>query len=219
MDRTNNPGRGDAPTGDDEMIRDGSLIIDESAVRREGFVEYEGTVGEADAARADRVVEADAPLETTTTTRVENVSSSAGAMASDDDLSMSSDNTASAGTLAGGGSAPLAQVREGMTVVDANGDEVGEVSYVKMGDPEAMTTMGQEMDTGGFLTGGLFGGGDQPDVPEPFRSELIRDGFVRVDSKGFFGSDRYLTANHIATVSGDTVTLNVTRDSIPDCQG
>ncbi len=219
MDRTNNPGRGDTPMGDDEMIRDGSLIIDESAVRREGFVEYEGTVGEADATRADRVVEADAPRDTMTTTRVETVSSGAGTMADGDDLSMSSDNTGSAGTLAGGGSAALAQIREGMSVVDANGDDVGKVSYVKMGDPEAMTTMGQEMDTGGFLTGGLFGGGDQPDVPEPFRSELIRDGFVRIDSKGFFGSDRYVTPNHIATVSGDTVTLNVMRDNLPDSQG
>ena len=222
MDRTSSSGQGSVPAGDQEMVRDGSLIIDESAVRREGLVEYEGTVGESDtghtshtnhARHTGHAGETDVPMGTTSTGMT-----GTGSMGGDD-LSMSSDNTSTAGTMAGGGSAHLAHIREGMTVIDTNGDEVGKVSYVKMGDPEAMSTMGEEMDTGGGLLGGFLGGDDTPDVPDPFRSELIRDGFVRVDTKGFFGADRYLTPNTIGTVSSDTVTLTVTRDSIPDGQG
>jgi len=217
VDRTSSSGQGNVPAGDEEMVRDGSLIIDESAVRREGLVEYEGTVGESDTVGTGTVAETNMPVDTGSTSSAG--ATGAGAMAGGNDLSMSSDNTATAGTMAGGGSASLAQIREGMTVVDANGDEIGKVSYVKMGDPEAMTTMGEVMDTGGILGGFMQGDDDRPDVPDPFRSELIRDGFVRVDSKGFFGADRYLTPNTIGTVSGDTVTLTVTRDNIPDGQG
>ncbi len=208
MDRTNSSGQGNMPASDDDMVRDGSLIIDESAVRREGLVEYEGSVGESNSAGTTQVVETDVPMETTSVG-----STGASTMGGGDDLSMSSDNTASAGTLAGGGSTPLAQVREGMTVVDANGDDVGKVSYVKMGDPEAITTMGEEMDTGGGLMSGI-GGDDEPDVQDPFRSELIRDGFLKIGG-GFFGSDRYVPATMVNTVSTDTVTLNVTRDNLP----
>lgn len=222
MDRTSSSGQGSVPAGDEEMVRDGSLIIDESAVRREGLVEYEGTVGESDTSHAghaghsshtSHAVETDVSMGTTSTG-----TTGTGSMGGDD-LSMSTDNTSTAGTMAGGGSAHLAHIREGMTVIDANGDEVGKVSYVKMGDPEAMSTMGEEMDTGGGFLGGFLGDDNEPDVPDPFRSELIRDGFVKVDTKGFFGSDRYLPSNTIGTVSSDTVTLTVTRDSIPDGQG
>src|SRR3712207_8107999 len=37
-------------------------------------------------------------------------------------------------TVEGG---PISQVQEGMRVVDAAGDDVGKVDYVKMGDPSA----------------------------------------------------------------------------------
>src|SRR5437660_707247 len=41
-------------------------------------------------------------------------------------------------------SATIARVQEGMRVVDATGEQVGKVAYVKMGDPEAVTTQGNE---------------------------------------------------------------------------
>lgn len=108
-------------------------------------------------------------------------------------------------------------VRENMQVVDAAGDELGKVSYVKMGDPQAITTQGEEMGgDAGLFSGGLFGGGgdNEPDVAEPFRSELLREGFVKVGGGGFFGKDRYIRPSLIADVSGDMVRLNVTKDRI-----
>jgi len=45
---------------------------------------------------------------------------------------------------------PLSLVREGMRVVDANGEDLGEVKFVKMGNPEAVTT-GDEADRDGGL--------------------------------------------------------------------
>ena len=39
---------------------------------------------------------------------------------------------------------PITRVHEGMRVVDARGQEVGRVQYVQMGDPEAITSAGNE---------------------------------------------------------------------------
>lgn len=142
-----------------------------------------------------------------------------GAVSARDPLSMSTDNTpegaASADTVEGG---PIAQAREGMRVVDAAGEELGTVGTVKMGDPSAITAMGEETGGGGGLLGGdgggLLGGGDEPDVPDPFRHELVRVGYVRVGG-GLFGGALYARADQIAGVSGDTVTLSVRRDQLP----
>jgi len=138
----------------------------------------------------------------------------------------------------------LSQVREGMKVVDSAGDEIGKVDMVRIGDPGAATTAGQataETDTdsgvvvaaplsSGTNTGGSLGGGsgvvglagdlgdDGLDVDEPLRSQLLRTGFIRVDGKGWFDTDRYLPADRVASVSGDTVTLNTTKDAIVEAR-
>src|SRR5207249_1306676 len=38
----------------------------------------------------------------------------------------------------------IERVQEGMRVIDANGDDIGSVEHLKMGDPEALTTAGNE---------------------------------------------------------------------------
>jgi len=152
---------------------------------------------------------------------------------------MSTDNTAASGatadTAAGG---LLTQVREGMTVLDAAGDEIGKVDYVRAGDPQAATTMGQETgdDTvggvvapvgsasgggtgagSGVAIGGVVGTGgtdDLGDVEEPLRSQLLRTGYFRVDGKGWFNTDRYITPDQITGVSGDGVTLKRRKDDL-----
>ncbi len=40
----------------------------------------------------------------------------------------------------------MEQVYEGMTVVDQQGKRVGKVEAVKMGDPQAITTQGEELE-------------------------------------------------------------------------
>jgi hypothetical protein len=114
----------------------------------------------------------------------------------------------------------FAPIREGMKVVDAAGEDVGKVKDIAMGDPEAVTTEGQEMRP---AEGGIVGdfaravtdSAGEPDVPEPFRSQLIRTGYIKVDAKGWFRKDRYVPAEFVAAVEGDVVRLSVTRDDLP----
>ena len=113
----------------------------------------------------------------------------------------------------------ISRVREGMDVFDADGDKVGEVDLVRMGDPEAVTTEGQEA-PGGVDDGGLigdvaraFGARDEPRVPDSLRARMIHDGFIRIDG-GFLGKTRYAIADQIARVEGDGVRLSVTKDEL-----
>lgn len=94
-------------------------------------------------------------------------------------------------------------VREGMRVVDSEGEALGEVKRVKVGDPEAVTT-GQ----------GRIGSEREPDVPEPRRSLLIRHGYLKVSGPGIAGPDLYVRSDHISNVSGDTVMLSVSQDEM-----
>jgi hypothetical protein len=130
-------------------------------------------------------------------------------------------NPATAGPGAGKREEALfAQIREGMKVVDAAGEDVGKVDDIVMGDPEAVTTEGQEMRP---ADGGILGNVAQavtdprgePDVPDPFYSQLVRTGYIKVDAKGWFSKDRYVPAEFVAAVEDDVVRLAVTRDNLP----
>lgn len=130
----------------------------------------------------------------------------------------------------------LERVREGMAVMDATGEKIGKVDFVKMGDPDAATTQGQEPSPGGatgtgtgipsllaapeaFAVGGLAGSGE-PDVPDPRRSQLLRMGYIRVDRSGLFSGETYFAADEIASVDDDSVRVlpvgeHSTTDSTP----
>jgi hypothetical protein len=51
-------------------------------------------------------------------------------------------------------------------------------------------------------------------VPEALRERLLRHGFIRIDSAGLFAADRYVLPGQIARVSGNRITLCVTRDEL-----
>lgn len=121
-----------------------------------------------------------------------------------------------------GGSRLLELVQEGMTVVDADGDRVGSVSLVKMGDPSALTTRGNEItaaqdsDLIGRMGSEALDDEFEPEVPEPLRSQLVRDGFIKIDGGLLdLGTDRYASAIQIAAVEDDTVRLLVDMDDLP----
>jgi hypothetical protein len=97
---------------------------------------------------------------------------------------------------------PIEQVWEGMRVVDADGKEIGKVKFVKLGDPDAITTQGQDL------------GGHEPDVGPPFAARLLRLGFIRVGRKGLFSGDVYADATEIERVEGSTVHLAVPEDAL-----
>ena len=79
-----------------------------------------------------------------------------------------------------------------MRVLDARGEEVGKVQFVHMGDPEAVTTEGNE------------------DRPTDLMGRLA---FVRQDC--LRDTDRYASSEQVREVSGDTVRLGVAGKQLP----
>lgn len=108
------------------------------------------------------------------------------------------------------------QVREGMRVLDDAGEDLGKVEHVRMGDPEAVTVGAEKSREGGIIQdiAEAFGAEGEPDVPEPLRSRLLRGGYFKIDGKGWIDTDRYVSSEHIANVTGDTVTLTLLKDQI-----
>jgi len=112
---------------------------------------------------------------------------------------------------------PIEMVREGMTVLDSTGEKVGKVEGLKMGDPDTATEQGNELqDTGllGKVAEAFVGDEREPDVPGPLRSRLLRSGYIKVDGGFLIETDRYVPADRIASVQGDTVHLKVPKDRL-----
>jgi hypothetical protein len=108
----------------------------------------------------------------------------------------------------------LDRVQEGMRVVDASGAEIGKVQYVQMGDPEAVTTAGNDRprtDLMGVVGEAVLPDEAEPDVPEPLRSNLRRTGYLKIDGHG---ADRYVPSDRVRDVSGDVVRLTVRKDQL-----
>ena len=116
-----------------------------------------------------------------------------------------------------GGPPVMAQVREGMAVVDAAGERVGTVEYVQMGESEAATPQGNVERSGSLLQGaGIVGLSNEaaPDVPAPIRAQLLREGFLKVNAP-WLAADRYVRSDLIGSVDQDTVRLTVPKDQLP----
>jgi hypothetical protein len=117
----------------------------------------------------------------------------------------------------------LERVREGMTVIDETDRQLGTVRRIRMGDPQAVTTRGQDSRQGepGVIaapagaTGGstAFGaaipfvesGVGMPSLPDQLQRELLRTGFIEVDGHELEGAERYVPGDRIVDVSDDTV--------------
>lgn len=107
---------------------------------------------------------------------------------------------------------PIGEVREGMHVVDAAGADIGTVGLVQMGNPDA-ASLGDDTGTEGGLflnVAKAFGFENEPDVPAGLRDRLLRLGYIKVNASGL--TDRYVLADQIASVSGDTVRLSLAED-------
>jgi hypothetical protein len=98
----------------------------------------------------------------------------------------------------------LEQIRQGMIVYDANGDEVGKVKSVFFGgrpdhDPTLLEELARVFEV-------------QKDLPESLENRLRRDGFVVVDRS--MARDPYVFPDQIAVVSGDEITLRAGVDDL-----
>ena len=114
----------------------------------------------------------------------------------------------------------LRSIAEGMKVFDRERHEIGKVEYVQFGDdnpatPEveaaAPNTLDDRRSTLVDAIADAFG---DDDLPEEIREKLLMQGFVRIDAKGLFAADRYVTPEQIASVSGDGLMLNVSKDEL-----
>ena len=113
------------------------------------------------------------------------------------------------------GNQVLKQIREGMDVYDAKGEQVGTVDFVHFGDPDAVTT---ESDRGAGEGGGdpdasLFDMLDL-DLGADANDRMERLGYIRIDGKGLFSGNRFVSPRGITSVSGNEVRLSVTKDSL-----
>jgi len=114
----------------------------------------------------------------------------------------------------------LRSIAEGMKVFDRERHEIGKVEYVQFGDdnpatPEveaaAPNTLDDRRSTLVDAIADAFG---DDNLPEEIREKLLMQGFVRIDAKGLFAADRYVTPEQIASVSGDGLMLNVSKDEL-----
>ena len=115
------------------------------------------------------------------------------------------------------GSDPIGRVHEGMHVVDSSGEDIGRVEAVSMGDPQASTTAGnEERGRPGAIgiVAEAFGGEREPDVPEPLRSRLVREGYIKVDGPNLLDTDRYVPSDYVRDVSEDRVQLSVPKERL-----
>ena len=111
----------------------------------------------------------------------------------------------------------MARVQPGMHVVDAAGEDVGRVELISMGDPEATTTAGnEELQAKPFAAvAQALGGETEPDVPEPFRSRLVRGGYLKLDGPHLFDRDRYVPGEYVREVTEDRVHLSLRKGEMP----
>ena len=116
----------------------------------------------------------------------------------------------------------LNEVHEGMPVCDNTGQEIGNVRTVFLGAVSEETN-----DRGGGpATAPDSGPGnetlldylaeafaDEP-LPEVLRDRLLRHGFIRIDTRGLFSSDRFALPDQIESVSEECVRLNLKKDEL-----
>jgi hypothetical protein len=117
----------------------------------------------------------------------------------------------------------LRQIYEGMRVYDRTAGKIGTVEYVYLGElTDADDEHGQRP-----ATPSVIGSHERSliedfardvaltdHVPDPLREQLLRHGFIRINSAGLFTADRYAKPEQIASVSDDGVTLRVSRDEL-----
>lgn len=108
----------------------------------------------------------------------------------------------------------------GTKVFDSERHEIGRVDGLKY--PENATAPGVEPATvdaaatpeDNTIVDAVAEAFGREDVPEPLRSQLLRDGYVHLDAKGIFARDRYILPEQIARVDAEGIQLNVTKDAL-----
>ena len=108
----------------------------------------------------------------------------------------------------------------GTKVFDSERHEIGRVDGLKYPenaiapDVEPATVDGADSPEDNTIVNAVAEAFGREDVPEPLRSQLLRDGYIHLDAKGIFAHDRYILPEQIARMTPDGMQLNVTRDAL-----
>ena len=119
----------------------------------------------------------------------------------------------------------LTQIHKGMHVHDVRDQHIGSVAFVHFG---AASEAQQELGVGpasparadnpnmrqDTLLDNIAEAFNPNEVPQELQDKLLVSGYIRMDTSGLFASDRFVTPDQIATVSGDKVQLSVSRDQL-----
>jgi hypothetical protein len=109
----------------------------------------------------------------------------------------------------------------GMTVYDRAHHAIGKVEDFKFSENEEYpdviptdvdgTDKKDRRETILSAIAEAFGG---EDIPEPLKSRLLTEGYIRLDTKGLLARDRFILPSQIASAAGDEITLNVDKDQL-----
>lgn len=119
----------------------------------------------------------------------------------------------------------LSQIHEGMPVYDVRDNHIGRVAFVHFG---AASETQQQLGVGpaspapadnpnmrqDSIIDNIAEAFDPNEVPKELQQKLLVSGYIRLDTAGFFATDRFITPDQIVGVKDDTVQLSVNRDQL-----
>ncbi|WP_427131148.1 hypothetical protein [Pseudarthrobacter sp. S9] len=110
----------------------------------------------------------------------------------------------------------LESVSVGMKVIDAEGRELGKVEFVRAPDPKAAALEERVVTAGETLINLGIGSvvGAEPKVPPEMALRLFRQGYIKIDGRGFWAADYYAAGDAISRVEGRTVHLSLNRHEL-----
>lgn len=115
------------------------------------------------------------------------------------------------------------KIREGMTVLDVEGNRIGTVEFVKFGDEDVQrpgTEANQVSPTPrtevypNFLEDIAAAISGENSVPEEVRANLLRLGYMKIGNTGLFKGSRYTTLDNVDHVHDDHVHLTIDNDAL-----
>ena len=86
-------------------------------------------------------------------------------------------------------------VTNDMSVVDGAGDTIGKVDMIRFGDSSTPPA-------------------PNPGMPDGIYERYRVAGYLHIDGKGWFDTDRWVISEQIATVSNNVVHLNVAKEDL-----
>ena len=109
----------------------------------------------------------------------------------------------------------LEQVHVGMSVIDADGDELGRVKFVRAPDPKAAAFEERVAGIHGLISLGLESiVGIEPRVPPEMALRFFRKGYIKVAPPHFWADNYYAAGDAIDRVEGGAVHLLLSRHGL-----